>query len=437
MSGSNFGILNRDSPTRLPGNANTSSPDVSLASGSFITSTNWQTKTNLGADHLPILISLQMDVTMTTIQHRTSINRKKANWDRYSREIEDKLSKRRLPTDCQKGEKILRAIILKAASHHKPSVRYRINTDPAPTEILEKIRVRDDLRSRDSTSPALPEMNDEITRITNEHKRQKWRQFVETLDHKTDPTKMWRTIKKIDGKTSHKAENEAIIFNGSQVSSPKQIANYFNRQFTTSMLGRHTSSRDTRLVSREIKRKPLTSAVTLTTDQVIKGISSWNNTRSFVPDKLSIFLLKHLGSRGTEYLTALFNVSVSSCRIPSIWKSSTVIPILKPGKDSSLSTSYRPISLLCTSAKVMEALLLPTVNSHVLPSADQHAFRPGQSTTSALLQLTSDITTGFNQRKPPHPTVYVAVDLTAAFDTVNHNVLLSKILRSTLPKATC
>ena len=40
-----------------------------------------------------------------------------------------------------------------------------------------------------STSPALQEMNDEITRITNEHKRQKWRQFVETLDHKTDPTK--------------------------------------------------------------------------------------------------------------------------------------------------------------------------------------------------------------------------------------------------------
>ena len=85
----------------------------------------------------------------------------------------------------------------------------------------------------------------------------------------------------------------------------------------------------------------------------------------------------------------------------------------------------------------MEALLLPTINNHPLPSADQHGFRPGHSTTSALLQLTSDIATGFNQRKPPHRTVCVAVDLTAAFDTVNHNVLLSKIVRSTLPDATC
>ena len=67
----------------------------------------------------------------------------------------------------------------------------------------------------DPTSPALPEMNDEITGTTNEHKRQKWRQFVETLDHKTDPTKLWRTTKAIDGRSTPKAENEAITFDGS------------------------------------------------------------------------------------------------------------------------------------------------------------------------------------------------------------------------------
>ena len=85
----------------------------------------------------------------------------------------------------------------------------------------------------------------------------------------------------------------------------------------------------------------------------------------------------------------------------------------------------------------MEALLLPTINNHLPPSADQNRSRPGHSYNSALLQLTSDIATGFNQRNPPHRTVCVAVDLTAEFDTVNHNVLLSKIVRSTLPEATC
>ena len=283
--------------------------------------------------------------------------------------------------------------------------------------LLERMRARDDLRSRDPTSPALQQINAEITRTTNEHRGNTWRQFVETLDHKTDPSKLWRTIKAI---SSPKAENEAITFDDTQVSSPKQIINYFNRQFTTSKLGRHTCCRE---------RKSLMSAVTFTTDQVIKGISNCSNIKAFGHDKLSIFHRKNLGPKAIEYL----NDSVTSCQIPAIWKSSIVIPIPKPGKDSSLGTSYRPISLLCPAAKVMEALILTTVNTHFLSASDQH----GHSTTSTLLQLTSDVATGFNQRKPPHRTVCVAVDLTAAFHTVNHNALLSKIARSTLPEATC
>ena len=81
------------------------------------------------------------------------------------------------------------------------------------------------------------------------------------------------------------------------------------------------------------------------------------------------------------------------------------------------------ISLLCPAAKVMEVLMLTTVKTHLLTAFDQHGFRQGNSTTSALLQLTSDVVTGFNQRKLTHQTICVAVDLTAAFDTVNHNVL--------------
>ena len=98
--------------------------------------------------------------------------------------------------------------------------------------------------------------------------------------------------------------------------------------------------------------------------------------------------------------------------------------------------SNRPISLLCPTAKVLESLLLPTINKYLLPAQDQHGFRREHSTTSALLQLTTDITVGFNQRKLPGRTVYVAVDLSVVFDTVCHNNLLSKINKSQLPPAT-
>ena len=177
-------------------------------------------------------------------------------------------------------------------------------------------------------------------------------------------------------------------------------------------------------------------AQTFTTDLVRRAIKSCRNSKAFGPDKLSIFHLKNLGPRAIKYITALFNLSVTTCQIPSIWKSSLIIPIPKPGKDTSLGTSYRPISLLCPAAKVLESLILPTINKYLQPAPDQHGFRPDHSTTSALLQMTTDIAMGFNQRKPPDLTICVAVDLSAAFDTVCHNNLLSKINSSQLPPAT-
>ena len=276
----------------------------------------------------------------------------------------------------------------------------------------------DDLRNRDPTSPELPRLNKTIQNRICVHKRQKWRYFVETMDQKTDVTKLWRTIKGIDGRAKREAENEAFTFNGISFSSSKQLATKFNQQFNTSKLGRHTSSRETRVVTRETKRKPLEMVRTFTTDLVMKAIKSCRNSKAF-----GIF---H-GPRAIEYITALFTLSATTCRIPAIWKSLLIIPIPKPGKDTSHGTSYRPISLICPAAKVLESLF-----SHQSTNISSllKTNTVSDVNTSVLLQLTTDVAVGFNQRKPPDRTVCVAVDLSAAFDTVCHNNLLSKINRS-------
>ena len=434
INGSNFGILNWDSPTRVPPNADPSLSDASLASTSLITSCTWQTLSTLSSDHLPILIRLQMKTNSTPGLRRTYVNLKKADWNIYRQEVDTALSKRSLPTDCQRDE-IFRTVLLKAASHHIPTGRHRLHEEPVPAEILDVMTRRDDLRKRDPTSPELPRLNHDIIYA---HKRKKWRDFVETLEQKTDVTKLWITIKGIDGRAKREAENEAITFNGISFSSSKQLATKFHQQFNTSKLGRHTSSSETRLVTRETKRKSLEMAQTFTTDLVRRAIRSCRNSNVFGPDKLSIFHLKNLGPRAIEYISALFNLSVTTCQIPAIWKSSLIIPRAKPGKGH-LSRNFgsdRPISLLCPAAKVLEFLILPTINKYLQPAPDQHGFRPDHSTTSALLQMTTDIAMGFNQRKPPDRTICVAVDLSAAFDTVCHNNLLSKINRSQLPPAT-
>ena len=376
INGSDYGIRNWDSPTRVPPNAEPSSPDISLASASLITSCSWQTLSTLSSDHLPILIRLQMKTPSNPGLGRTYVNLKKANWDRYRQEVESGLSKRSIRTD---SKEMRRSFV--------PFYSKQMNR-------------RDDLRKTDPTSPELPRLNKAIQNRICVHKRKKWSDFVETMDQKTDVTKLWRTIKGIDGRAKREAENEAITFNGISFSSSKQLATKFNQQFNTSKLGRHTSSRETRVVTRETKRKPLEMVRTFTTDLVMNAIKSCRNSKAFGPDKLSIFHLKHLGPRAIEYITTLFNLSATTCRIPAIWKSSLIIPIPKPGKDTSQGTSYRPISLICPATKVLESLFLPTINKYLIPAHDQHGFRREHSTTSALLQLTTDVAVGFNQRKP-------------------------------------
>ena len=188
-------------------------------------------------------------------------------------------------------------------------------------------------------------------------------------------------------------------------------------------------------MSKDVNRMSLEEAESFTSDQVTSAIKSCISSRAHGSDSLSIFHLKDLGPLATQHLTAHYTDSLKCCRLPSIWKTSLVIPIPKPGKDSLQGTSYRPISLRCQAAKVLEALILPSINEFISPAKYQHGFRPRHSTTYALLQLTTDIETGFNQRKPPHHTVCVAVDLTAAFDTVSHRTLIFKIAGVSLPPA--
>ena len=289
INGSEHGILNWDTPTRVPPNADPSLPDVSLASASLITSYSWQTKSPLSSDHLPILIRLQMKTTSKPGLRQTYVNLKKANGDRYIHEVEAALSKRSLPTDCQRDEKILRTILLKAASHHIPTGWHRLHEESVPAEILDVMTRRDDLRKRHPTSSELPRLNKDIQKCICEHKWGKWRDFVENMDHKTALTKLWRTIKGIDGRTKCTVENKAITFNGISFSSSKQLAAKFSKQFNTSKLGRHSSSRETRLVTRETKKKPMEMAETFTADIVTRAIKSCRNSKEFVPDKLSIF----------------------------------------------------------------------------------------------------------------------------------------------------
>ena len=139
----------------------------------------------LSSDHLPILIRLQMKTTTTQDLHRTYVNPRKANWDRYRQEVEADLSKRSHPIDCKRDENIFRTILLKAASHHISNGKHRLHKEPVPAEILDVMTRRDDLRKRDPTSHELPRLNYYIQNRIYAHKRKKWRDFTLLMTYET------------------------------------------------------------------------------------------------------------------------------------------------------------------------------------------------------------------------------------------------------------
>ena len=122
----------------------------------------------------------------------------------------------------------------------------------------------------------------------------------------------------------------------------------------------------------------------------------------------------------------MFNSCAAECHIPKIWRRAKVIALLKPEKVTSLPTSYRPISLLCILYKLYERLILvripPTVEDQL--SVDQSGFREGRSCASQVLNLIQYIEDRYETRKI---TGAIFIDLTAAYDTINHRELLLKV----------
>ena len=126
----------------------------------------------------------------------------------------------------------------------------------------------------------------------------------------------------------------------------------------------------------------------------------------------------------------MMNSILKTQKFPKLWRKSKVIAILKPGKDSTLPKSYRPISLLCHTCKLFERMILNRLNPLIETMIiDQQAgFRPGKSTTGQLLNLTQHIEDGY-ERGVVTGTVFG--DLSAAYDTISHKRLLNKIDRMT------
>jgi hypothetical protein len=123
----------------------------------------------------------------------------------------------------------------------------------------------------------------------------------------------------------------------------------------------------------------------------------------------------------------IVNTSLSSGVFPSELKSAIIQPLLKKsGLDSEVLKNYRPVSNLSFISKVIEKVVASRLVEHMTSNnmldPMQSAYRAGHSTETALLRVHNDVLTAIDNGSG---VFLVLLDLSAAFDTVDHEILLA------------
>ena len=163
--------------------------------------------------------------------------------------------------------------------------------------------------------------------------------------------------------------------------------------------------------------------------EILNLINELPNKKSAGHDTINNVLLKSLKTVLLELLSIVFNKSMNEGIFPEVMKLADTIPLHK-NKEKYLVDNYQPISLLITLSKILEKLMHRRVYRHLeennLIYNSQYCFRPRHSCENAVGELLSVIIKGHENNKT---TIAVFLDLSKAFNTLSHTVLLEKLDR--------
>ena len=266
------------------------------------------------------------------------------------------------------------------------------------------------------------ECGENLTKAITESRRKKWQELVQSTDMTHSRRKAWKTIRML-GNDQTKSQPRPLV-----------TANEVTHQLIVNSRGNPDH------LSRRVKlpkaadtcshRGPSYFMRPFSINDLSGAIKDMKNNKAAGLDDILCEQIKHLRSAALQWLLEVLNECMRTNNIPKIWRKSRVVALLKPCKDPASPKSYRPISLLCHTYTLFKRLILnrvaPFVDEHLIP--EQACFIPGKSCTSQLLNLTQFIEDGYEEGVI---TVAAFVDLSAAYDTVNHIIITRKLFEIT------
>lgn len=247
----------------------------------------------------------------------------------------------------------------------------------------------------------------------------------------TDTKDYWSTLNSIikpNSKNVHSMPS-SISYNDNIISDPNTICSIFNDYFAT--IGANLSSSinmgPTHFSDYLPDPNPHSFYMNpVTVDEISLCILNLKDS-SPGHDEISAKVVKSVLPYIVKPLTHIFNCSLLNGIIPSPLKTARVSPIFK-NNDKQCIGNYRPISVLPCFSKILERIVYNRLYSFLVKHnalyKHQYGFLPGKSTSHAIIHLTDMIVNSFENNEL---SCGVFLDLSKAFDTLDHDIIISKL----------
>ena len=254
------------------------------------------------------------------------------------------------------------------------------------------------------------------------------------IKHKQNPKMMWKTLNELLNKPTknNKLTKTFVESNSSNIiEDPKEIANKFNDYFINvgPNLAKKIKCDDNDTFEKYLNGSYQSSLFlnAITENELEIELENMKSNKSSGYDGINAKILKIIAMEISKPLTHIFNLSFSSGSIPDNLKVALITPIFKSNEDNKFE-NYRPISVLTCFSKLLEKLVVKRLTQFIdknnILSKHQYGFRKNRSTEHAIIDFVDKITTAIDQGKF---SVGIFLDLSKAFDTINHKILIRKM----------
>lgn len=246
--------------------------------------------------------------------------------------------------------------------------------------------------------------------------------------------KTWTCINEILGRNTKKGVlPESFLVNNTACKDKQVIANHFNKFFTNigqSLAAKIPASNRSfydHLSSSTTENNSSFYLTSISQNELIIEISKLSTSSAPGHDEFQPSLIKLVHLELLSPLLHIFNLSFKTGIFPENLKLARVTPIFKKGKIDTFS-NYRPISVLSVFSKLIEKLmysrLIKFLTNFSILSKNQFGFQKNKSTYMAILDFIEQIREN-NDKK--YSTIGITIDYSKAFDTIDHQILLSKL----------